>query len=1506
MEEVEIMAINPFTRNVNTGIKLAPLSKLDSINPIGTLNNKIDLASRMTSQKPPQGNQHAKWWQDILGVVGMPITAVEGVIGATGQAIAGKNWGKTFVGDIKSQFTNNPFGGFQMWEQVTNDKSSMDKMNPVLKSILGIGTDIVVGFSELGVGEISGLSNITRTASKFAGDVVSNLTAKLFEVNATNAGVRGAVARGLMKASDDLKVKFSPFYKMSNETKSTIESTTQAVNMNKHIIETADKQQLAAKTNYVNQIMDGTETPELKEALNSKFHQANPMISKELIEKARKGTLTDSETKALKSQSNNFMDAYASHAFQVRNNRNISVLDLKSKMEEDTSDPVTKTKRLRTPVAYDGSEKAFNKDMQETLSKVMGKSFDKKFIVEAEKGKHQIQFRQSMKTDNLPTNEEGDIENYYHTENSIVRFDKLNNQYEHIKNTLSNPKTEESVNANSSNPDRKIGMTGTAASGISTKVNSFLEKSGLTKEDGEKYHYNNTPGYRRNFGLRDAKKSNTIMKNSAKSIAVDPSTLTHKEIYEAVNNFKETFKFSNLDIYTTMNEKKILFNRKRSSIEKNAIDEKEHIAQDMLIDTVTPKDDETITKNILKSGTTKKIDNVGSLRVKNGKLYFNSMEDGYKVDSGKEWNKLSPKTQDAITKKLPKSYGLDKTSQNISKEKRILMNEKIAVEQKKVDARAKSDIAALTSNHIAELNTIANKEVVPMEKFLEKRGIKTPSKNLTPITKFDKLSEYIDGNNKKFNEFSAAFNNMEIYNSAKWFVNSMEKNHVLPTGGFGDIRTSENKMAKDLIDPLDIKTNSMNNLLFSLTHKGEPFDTKAMYDASYLPNMYSDQFKQQELDAGRYISNTDNLANSMLHTSKSRLGTAVEVSDAFGMKVIDAEHQTVNFGMDTNVIKQTNQICNIKAENYSLSSIMTSALDNEEIRIMNINEIKKYTSLTNSGKQMKNLPRGYSLLNANEFKEYMERAQANKFLTDEEKEKLGDISTHINTMFEKSVNSLDVSDEEKAERLAKTTLITRKSNLIINSQLKEMLDMMINPPKLGDLKSSILKVNSLWKKFTVLHPSYYTHILGGNFMNAISAGKNPIQWTRFFTRNAKRMKIVDKLWEEKIPDILKDNLEVALSPSAFRNLVSSKLEGAEKEAWDFWHTAYDNGLTHLNTGRVNATTSSYTEALSQNISGATSTGREMLNKISQWGMKMTNYIDDSSRAAVYEMTLNNPKSSRFFRDKIGIWDNNKIAAEEAKMVHFDYSRMTPFESSSAFRMLIPFYAWWKQNLNLQFNLLLSPLSAKVKQDLGSWQNDYGSLNANGINKFDYQSGYLPIWKTNNNVALLKITPPSNDLQYLISPTTLGRVSPFVQTAYNTFTGKSLSTGYTETRRANLTNLATPGMFGALNRVVGQSIIDRYAGQPKKYTKMKANAAKWGVYLSPNKKTLAENIFSGMVKIDNYKSNMTKFLDSQLAWYEKELSREGKPSVGYLEELANKSPTKYRTTSKLSKTNKLLR
>jgi hypothetical protein len=218
---------------------------------------------------------------------------------------------------------------------------------------------------------------------------------------------------------------------------------------------------------------------------------------------------------------------------------------------------------------------------------------------------------------------------------------------------------------------------------------------------------------------------------------------------------------------------------------------------------------------------------------------------------------------------------------------------------------------------------------------------------------------------------------------------------------------------------------------------------------------------------------------------------------------------------------------------------------------------------------------------------------------------------------------------------------------------KDNAMLLFTPYGMAEISQSVNTLVALWKRWaTVINPSFHARNLVGGVANGWMIGVKPtdyIKWGPLALKWRKGMQAVNQggLSPEDLEDVLHRVI-----------LKDIPLE---------YHKMFDDAMTTRTLG------SSFARADSM----APTTAELSANPLNpdfilyQLGGRVMEGMEDVMRLTAFATNYNRGAES---------------AAALVKMVHFDYSDLTPLEKK--IKTIIPFYVWTRHNVPLQFRMLL--------------------------------------------------------------------------------------------------------------------------------------------------------------------------------------------------------------------------
>ena len=342
--------------------------------------------------------------------------------------------------------------------------------------------------------------------------------------------------------------------------------------------------------------------------------------------------------------------------------------------------------------------------------------------------------------------------------------------------------------------------------------------------------------------------------------------------------------------------------------------------------------------------------------------------------------------------------------------------------------------------------------------------------------------------------------------------------------------------------------------------------------------------------------------------------------------------------------------------------------------------------------------------------------------------------------------------------LAETLTKFKDKDIIIDKQFATALNVTGKKPhELMPLVKVMDDINNTFKKFSTLTLGFHTRNILGNISNMVLSGANARELPKYYKEAISLMNNAKDL-------INKANL--------------GKLVGDELEQFKKIKRFYEAGF-------ADAITKGY------GLDAVRDAKKGLFKNISKKSLEANNYVDSLNRMSLMLYADDHAD----YISKLGRQDS----VDAVKHVLFDPSNMSDVEQE-AFRRIIPFYTFTKQNLVFQVSNIMKN-SPRYNKLFKSLNKSYSALPDDSY--YDYQKENmqipLPFVNEDGTQLFLKANLPIAELgQYLGTPIdTIKQVAsatnPLIKTPFELATGVSTYTG--EPVYANtLNNLAnTLGM-----------------------------------------------------------------------------------------------------------------
>lgn len=286
------------------------------------------------------------------------------------------------------------------------------------------------------------------------------------------------------------------------------------------------------------------------------------------------------------------------------------------------------------------------------------------------------------------------------------------------------------------------------------------------------------------------------------------------------------------------------------------------------------------------------------------------------------------------------------------------------------------------------------------------------------------------------------------------------------------------------------------------------------------------------------------------------------------------------------------------------------------------------------------------------------------------------------------------------------------------------------------------KINSSFKKFSVMTPGFQLRNIIGNATNMYLAGMPPHQ--------------IISYWG-KANNILNNSEDLIRKVAT-----GAKLSDTEKEMFKIIKGFNEAGFEKIGDAVQDL----------DDVRNALDSSPKAIKWAAKMGMDMNQYMDTYNRMAMYIYATEHPK----FVQKLG----KSSAAEAVKFALMDPSNLNDFERNVA-RRVIPFYTFTKQNLLYQASNILK--NTPKYRRLGKFINDaYNDLDEDQHYQYQKESMQLPIpWANdeNGNQWFLKANLPVSDLgEWMENPVQrlFASTNPLIKMGAEMTTGKDLFTG----------------------------------------------------------------------------------------------------------------------------------
>lgn len=279
-------------------------------------------------------------------------------------------------------------------------------------------------------------------------------------------------------------------------------------------------------------------------------------------------------------------------------------------------------------------------------------------------------------------------------------------------------------------------------------------------------------------------------------------------------------------------------------------------------------------------------------------------------------------------------------------------------------------------------------------------------------------------------------------------------------------------------------------------------------------------------------------------------------------------------------------------------------------------------------------------------------------------------------------------------------------------------------------------INNTFKKFSTLTFGFQERNIIGNSTNMVLSGVSAKDLPEYYAK-------ANNLWN-KADELLE-------------KAANKTLEGAEKADWETLQEFYKAGfLNAFEKGQG-----------LENIKNA----KGLVGKASKLSVGLNEKVDTYNRLALLMYAKDHPK----YVEKLG----RKNAVDAVKMVLFDPSNTSDLERN-AFKRIIPFYTFTKQNLMFQAENLMknTPRYNKLFKALNKSYEAIGEDSYYQYQKENMQIP-LPFKDKDGNQLFLKANLPVSDLgEFLSKPTQriASSTSPIIKTPYELTTGKNTFTG----------------------------------------------------------------------------------------------------------------------------------
>jgi hypothetical protein len=352
---------------------------------------------------------------------------------------------------------------------------------------------------------------------------------------------------------------------------------------------------------------------------------------------------------------------------------------------------------------------------------------------------------------------------------------------------------------------------------------------------------------------------------------------------------------------------------------------------------------------------------------------------------------------------------------------------------------------------------------------------------------------------------------------------------------------------------------------------------------------------------------------------------------------------------------------------------------------------------------------------------------------------------------------------DEGKQLGETLEKFAGKNVIVDKQFATALGVAshTNEAQLNPLFKFWDNLNNTFKKYSTLTPGFHVRNIVGNSTNMVLSGVNPAELPLYYKKAGTIWNNADKLIAKARKGVLNE---------------------AETKQFNILKQFYEGGFA----GSLNETLG--LDTVVDKIGKQT---KNPINIAAKKSIDFNEKVDAYNRLALLIYANENPK----YLSKIG----KETPIDAVRYVLFDPKNIS--DTEKAFKRVVPFYTFTKQNLFFQATNLMQN-TGRYSKLYKAFRNGYNDLDDDSYANYQKDAMQIPLPFLNDDGSqlYLKANLPVSDLgEFLGSPVqrTLASLSPVIKTPIEMVTGKNLFTG----NESNYTTISSSRTAKKLNDVL---------------------------------------------------------------------------------------------------------